>query len=37
MLDRNPCPTGTRISDERIKDIEDRHLTRHEFHGEWNL
>ena len=36
MLDRNPCPTGTRISDERIKDIEDRHLTRHEFHGEWN-
>ena len=36
VLDRNPCPTGTQISDEQIKDIEDRHLTRHQFHGEWN-
>ena len=36
VLDRNPYPTGTRISDEQIKDIEDRHLTRHGFHGEWN-
>ena len=36
VLDRNPCPTGTRISDQQVKDIEDRHLTRHEFHGEWN-
>ena len=36
VLDRNPCPTGTQISDEQMKDIEDRHLTRHQFHGEWN-
>ena len=36
VLDRNPCPTGTRISDQQVKDIEDRHLTRHGFHGEWN-
>jgi len=31
-----PCPTGTQISDAQMKDIEDRRLTRHEFHGEWN-
>jgi transposase len=36
VLDQNPCPKGTIISDEQIQDIEDRHLTRHEFHGEWN-
>ena len=36
MLDDSPCPTGTRISDQRVKDLEERHLTRHEFHGEWN-
>src|SRR5882724_12374543 len=36
VLDDNPCPTGTQISDEQMKDLEDRHLTRHGFHGEWN-
>jgi hypothetical protein len=36
VLDQNPCPAGTKISDEQMKDIEDRHLTPHEFHGEWN-
>ncbi len=36
MLDASPCPTGTKISDEQVKDPEDRHLTRHQFHGEWN-
>ena len=36
VLDQNPYPTGTVISDEQVKDIEDRHLTRHQFHGEWN-
>jgi hypothetical protein len=36
VLDASPCPTGTQVSDEQMKDIEDRHLTRHEFHGEWN-
>ena len=36
VLDTGRYPTGTRISGEQAKDIEDRHLTRHEFHGEWN-
>ena len=36
MLDENPYPTGTQISDAQIKDLEDRALTRHGFHGEWN-
>jgi len=36
VLDQNPCPAGTQISGEQMKDIEERHLRRHEFHGEWN-
>jgi Rhodopirellula transposase DDE domain len=36
MLDENRYPTGTRISDEQMAGIEDRSLTRHGFHGEWN-
>jgi hypothetical protein len=36
VLDGNPCPAGTQISDEQMKDLEGRHLTRHQFHGEWN-
>ena len=36
VLDENRHPAGTRISDEQMKDLEDRHLTRHGFHGEWN-
>ena len=36
VLDHNPCPTGTKISDEQMRDIEDRVLARHQFHGEWN-
>jgi hypothetical protein len=36
VLDRNPCPTGTKISDTAMNHIEDRALTRHPFHGEWN-
>jgi Rhodopirellula transposase DDE domain len=36
VLDQNPCPTGTTISDQRMKDIETRYLTRGEWHGEWN-
>ena len=36
VLDQNTYPTGTQISDQQIKDIEDRWLTRHAFHGEWN-
>ena len=33
---RSACPTGTKISDAQMQDIEDRALTRHDFHGEWN-
>ena len=36
VLDDSPCPAGTQISDEQMNDIEDRHLTRHQFHGQWN-
>jgi len=36
VLDEGTYPTGTKISDEQMKDIEDRCLARHEFHGEWN-
>jgi DDE family transposase len=36
VLDENPCPAGTKVSDEQMRDIEERHLRRHEFHGEWN-
>jgi len=36
VLDQGTYPTGAKISDEQLKDIEDRCLTRHGFHGEWN-
>ena len=36
VLDQNSCPTGTVISDEQMKDLEDRAFTRHRFCGSWN-
>ena len=36
VLDQGRYPAGTKISDEQMKDIQDRHLTPHEFHGDWN-
>jgi hypothetical protein len=36
VLDQNRYPTGTQISDEQVRDLEDRALTRHGFHGDWN-
>jgi hypothetical protein len=36
VLDQNRYPTGTTVSDEQIRDLETRALTRHRFHGEWN-
>jgi hypothetical protein len=36
VLDRGSYPAGTRVSDEQMRDIETRALTRHAFHGEWN-
>jgi hypothetical protein len=36
VLDTRPYPAGQEISDAEIKDIEERCLARHEFHGGWN-
>ena len=36
VLDENSCPAGLKISREQARDIEDRCLARHEFHGEQN-
>jgi Rhodopirellula transposase DDE domain len=36
VLDTTPCPTGTQISDAQMTDLEQRALTRHRFHGDWN-
>jgi Rhodopirellula transposase DDE domain len=36
VADHNSYPTGTKISDKQARDIEDRCLARHGFHGEWN-
>jgi hypothetical protein len=35
-LDTNPYPAGTKVSDQQMRDLEDRALTRHHFHGDWN-
>ena len=36
VLDGNAYPTGTQISDEQMRDIEKRCLTRGGWHPEWN-
>jgi transposase len=36
VFDGNRYPTGAQVRDEQMQDIEDRALTRHGFHGEWN-
>jgi hypothetical protein len=36
VLDENAYPTGLAVSDQQMKDIEDRCLTRHSERGEWN-
>jgi hypothetical protein len=36
VLDQNAYPTGAGISDEQMRDIEERCLTRGQWHGEWN-
>ena len=35
-LDHGAHPRGQDVSDEEIRGIEERCLTRHPFHGEWN-
>jgi hypothetical protein len=36
VLDTGRYPTGATVSDEQMRDLEDRGLTRHAFHGDWN-
>jgi hypothetical protein len=36
VLDENSYPTGLEVSDRRMRELEDRQLSRHQFHGEWN-
>jgi len=36
MLDAGTYPKGVKISDGQIKELEERVLDRHAFHGEWN-
>ena len=36
VLDEGRYPTGTQISDEQMRDLEQHVLTRHRFHGDWN-
>ena len=36
VLDENKYPAGTEIGDEQMRDIEERCLVRHGWHGEWN-
>ena len=35
-LDTARYPKGIKISDQQMRDLEQRVLRRHEFHGEWN-
>jgi hypothetical protein len=36
VLDTNTYPKGIKITDKQLKEFEATHLTRHEFHGDWN-
>ena len=35
-LDAASYPKGVKISDRQMRELEQRHLRRHSFHGEWN-
>jgi DDE family transposase len=36
VLDTNTYTRGIKIPDREMKEFEARHLTRHDFHGDWN-
>jgi hypothetical protein len=36
MLDDRTYPEGVQVSDEQMRELEERVLDRHPFHGEWN-
>ena len=35
-LDETIYPKGIKITDREMRDLENQHITRHDFHGEWN-
>ena len=35
-LDQGSYPKGIKISDKDMRTLEQNHITRHSFHGEWN-
>ena len=35
-LDNTVYPKGIKITDREMRDLETQHLTRHDFHGDWN-
>jgi DDE family transposase len=35
-LDHAEYPKGIKISDQRMRELEQRAITRHDWHGEWN-
>jgi hypothetical protein len=36
VLDAGRYPVGAEVTDAQMKDLEDRVITRHGFHGDWN-
>jgi hypothetical protein len=36
VLDEGTYPTGLRITDRQMRELLRRHITRHQFHGDWN-
>jgi hypothetical protein len=36
ILDENAYPAGVEVTDQEMRDLEGRCLTRHDWHGEWN-
>jgi hypothetical protein len=36
VLDAGRYPTGAEVTDAQMKDLEDRVIARHGFHGDWN-
>ena len=36
VLDAGRCPVGAEVTDAQMRDLEDRVITRHGFHGDWN-
>jgi len=37
VLDAGRYPVGAEITDAQMKQLEDRVIARHGFHGDWNL